>query len=253
MRITTLIAIGFVLFASLQLTFAQRSGIPQSGEAVDDLQMAISETGLIKTGVPNLQAVFQNIGDRDITVLLGIIGGSSPRPCKLDSRNIPCTLNFKLNVTDSRSTTRTYEFRGIIYVFGRIDPYVIYLRAHSTYTLELGVDQFWSPATHEYEALSFAPGSYKLSLEFEGRAPGHINLDQPNLAKATFWKGKLTSNSLSISVARGAQPNKSLDRSAERVFLRMDWGSDFLDDVQHAIDRLCEYPFAGETVALIGN
>jgi hypothetical protein len=27
-------------------------------------------------------------------------------------------------------------------------------------------------------------------------------------------------------------------------------GSDFLDDVQHAIDRLCEYPSAGETVAL---
>jgi toxin ParE1/3/4 len=27
-------------------------------------------------------------------------------------------------------------------------------------------------------------------------------------------------------------------------------GSDFLDDVQHAIDKLCEYPLAGETVAL---
>ena len=27
-------------------------------------------------------------------------------------------------------------------------------------------------------------------------------------------------------------------------------GSDFLDDVQHAIDRLCEYPSAGKTVAL---
>src|SRR6266478_10096027 len=27
-------------------------------------------------------------------------------------------------------------------------------------------------------------------------------------------------------------------------------GSDFLDDVQHAIDRLCEYPLVGETVAL---
>ena len=34
------------------------------------------------------------------------------------------------------------------------------------------------------------------------------------------------------------------------TLLRMGLGNDFLDDVQHAIDRLCEYPLAGETVAL---
>ena len=205
MRITTLTTVGFVLCASLHSTFAQTSRMPQSGEAVDDLQMAISETSQVQTGVPTLQVVFRNLGDRDITVLLGIIGGFSPRPCKLDSRNIPCTLNLKLSVTDSRSTTRTYEFRGITYVAGRLDPYIVNLRAHSTFALELGVDQFWSPATREYEALSFPPGSYKLSLEFEGRAPGHVNPDQPNLANATFWKGKLTSSVLSINVAREAQ------------------------------------------------
>ncbi len=28
-------------------------------------------------------------------------------------------------------------------------------------------------------------------------------------------------------------------------------GNDFLDDVQQAIDRLCEYPHAGETVLMV--
>jgi hypothetical protein len=32
--------------------------------------------------------------------------------------------------------------------------------------------------------------------------------------------------------------------------LRRGWENDFLDDVQQAIDRLCEYPLAGEAVAL---
>ena len=41
------------------------------------------------------------------------------------------------------------------------------------------------------------------------------------------------------------------EMTAASVFYASDGlGSDFLDDVQHAIDRLCEYPLAGETVAL---
>ena len=183
----------------------------QPGEAVDGVQMSIRENGLIKAGVPNLQVVFRNVSDRDININLGTIGGSSPRPCKLDNRDIPCTLNFKLNVTRDGGATSKYTFRGISFVAGRLGAYIVYLRAHSTYTLELGIDQFYSPATHEYQALALLPGTYKLSLEFEGRAPGIINLDQPYIAKMTFWKGKLTPNSLSIDTKPTAQPNNSLE------------------------------------------
>jgi hypothetical protein len=215
-QVKTLIAAGLLLVILIKPTRGQSSQVAQSSEAVDGVEMSIRENGLIKAGVPNLEVVFRSVGDRDFNINLGTIGGSSSRPCKLDNRDIPCTLNFKLNVTRNGSATRIYAFRGISFVAGRLDAYIVYLRAHSTYTLELGIDQFYSPATLEYQALALLPGTYRLSLEFEGRAPGIINLDQPYIAKMIFWKGKLTSNSLSLDIAPNARPNKSLGRSAEK-------------------------------------
>jgi|ERR1051326_168971 hypothetical protein len=208
-RIRTLIAAGLILFFSVVRSHAQTSEPPQAGEPVDGVQMTISENGLIKPGVPNLQVVFRNVVDHDVNLNLGLVGGSSPRPCKLDNRDISCTFNFKLNVSDPNGATRTYTFRGMSFVAGRLDPYIVYLRAHTTYTLELGFDQFWSPATNEYQPLALSKGIYKTSLEFEGRAPGIVNLDQSYISKMTFWKGKITSNSLPMNVARDTQPNKS--------------------------------------------
>src|SRR5205823_604690 len=126
--------------------------------------------------------------------------------------------NFKLSVTDRDGATRIYTFRGMSFVAGRLDPYLVYLRPHSTYTLELGIDQFWSPATQEYQALALTPTTNKVSLEFEGREPAIVNPDQTHISKMIFWKGKLTSNFLSLNVAQQAQPNKSLDASSGSVF-----------------------------------
>jgi hypothetical protein len=201
------------VFVSVVGSNAQTPEKSQTGEAVDGAQLTIGENGLIKPGVPNLQVVFGNVADHDINLHLGSIGGSSPRPCKLDDRDISCTFNFKLNVSDENGVTRTYTFRGMSYVAGRLDPYIVYLRAHSTYTLELGLDQFWSPATHEYQSLALSRQIYKISLEFEGREPGIVNLDQSYISKMTFWKGKLTSNSLTVTIVRQTQPKKSLDAS----------------------------------------
>jgi hypothetical protein len=212
-RIRTLTAFGFILFVSLARTHAQTFEPPQTADAVDAVQMTISENGLIKPGVPSLRVVFRNVVDHDVNINLGEIGGYSPRPCKLDNREMSCTFNFKLNVSDRNGATRTYTLRGMSFVAGRLDPYIIFLRAHSSYMLELGLDQFWSPATHEYQSLVLAPGSYKLSLEFDGHESEFINRKDPHFAKMTVWKGKIISNSLSLTVAQKAQPNKSLHAS----------------------------------------
>jgi hypothetical protein len=210
-RIRTLAAFGFILVVSLAWTHAQTFEPPQTADAFDGVQMTISENGLNKPGVPNLRVVFRNVGDTSVNINLGEIGGHSSRPCKLDDRDVSCTLNFKLNVSDRNGATRTYTFRGMSFVAGRLDPYIVYLRAHSSYTLELGLDQFWSPATHEYQSLALAPGAYRLSLEFDGHESEFINRKDPHFARMSFWKGKLTSNSLSLTVAPEAQPNQSLD------------------------------------------
>src|SRR5258705_6837457 len=75
------------------------------------------------------------------------------------------------------------------------------LQAHSTYVIELGIDQFWSPDTGDYEGLRLDAGKHDISLEFEGRAPGSVNLDQPYIKQMSFWKGKLTSNTLTIDIS----------------------------------------------------
>lgn len=203
MRIKILIIAGLILFALPGHSSAQTA---PTGETPADLQMVITQNGLIKPGVPSLQVVFRNVSDRDVDIYLGDIGGWSPRPCKLDNRETTCTFNFNLNVADGTGAQRSYTFRGASYVAGAFGPYTVHLRPHDTYTLELGIDQFHSPATREYQPLALAPGACKISLEFAGLAPSFPNADPQHLAK--FWKGKLTSNFLSIEIAgAGQQPN----------------------------------------------
>ena len=202
LRRGTLIAVALVLVCSTQQAIAQTSQPPAISAAVNGVQMTIRENGFIKPGVPNLLVTFHNTVDRNINLHLGYTGGSSSRPCKLYNRDISCSFNFTLKVSDRFGTTRIYTFRGPSYVAGRLDPYIVYLSARSTSTLELGVDQFWSPATREYEPVTLSQGLHKLSLQFEGRAPDLFNLDQSELSKLTYWKGTLTSNWLSINIAR---------------------------------------------------
>ena len=163
--------------------------------------MSIADGGVVKTGVPNLRVTFRNLRDEEINLYLGTVGGGGPRPCKLDNREVTCTFNFNLSVTDANGTIRKFEFRGMSYVAGRLDPYIVHLQAHSTHTIELGIDQFWSPDTGDYEGLRLDAGKHDISLEFEGRAPGSVNLDQPYIKQMSFWKGKLTSNTLTIRLS----------------------------------------------------
>jgi hypothetical protein len=181
---------------------AQSSNGLEWGDAVDGVQMSIGEAGVVKPGVPILKVVFRNLRDKPINLVLGFVGGSGPRPCKLDNRQITCTLNFNLFVTDPAGVARKYTFRGITFVAGRLEDYLVRLEADSTWALELGLDQFWSPATREYDPLTLRPARYQLSLQFEGRGVKFVNIDQKYLEKMTFWTGTLTSNLLTIQSSR---------------------------------------------------
>jgi hypothetical protein len=205
LRITVLNAICACLFLTLLLSLSaqgQSSDSSQWGSAVDGIQMSISDAGYVKAGIPKLRVTFRNLTNEDTYLYLGTIGGGGARPCNLNNRNVTCTFNFNLNVTDARGATRQFKFRGMDYIAGSLSAYVIYLQAHSTYSLDLGMDQFWSPETKEYE-LKLDPGSYQLSLQFDGQVPERVNgfinqeyhiLDQRYIEKTEFWKGKLQSN-----------------------------------------------------------
>ena len=168
---------------------------------VRDVEMSIVDGGVVKTGVPNLRVTFRNLRDTEINLYLGTIGGRGPRPCKLDNREITCSFNFNLSVTDASGTSRKFKFRGMSYVAGRLDPYIVHLQAHSTYAIELGLDQFWSPDSGDYAGLRLDAGKHDTSLQFEAREPGWVNLDQSYIKQMSFWKGNLTSNTLTIQIA----------------------------------------------------
>jgi hypothetical protein len=167
--------------------------------------MSVTQAGFVKPGVPKLIVTFRNTRNDDVDLFLGIVGGSGPRPCVLDGRSVICTLNFTLQVTDAAGRTRSLSFKGMMYVAGRLDPYVVWLRAGTTQELELGLDQFWSVETREYD---FKPprGRYRVALEFEGRGPGSFNVETNRLGqKLNFWKGRLRSNTLTIGDTRRAR------------------------------------------------
>ena len=196
--------------ASLLLLLSLSSGT----QASDDVEMSIADAGVVKTGVPNLRVTFRNLRDEEINLYLGTIGGRGPRPCKLDNREVTCSFNFNLIVTDASGGTRKFRFRGMAYVLGRLDPYIVHLQARSTYTIELGIDQFWAPDTGDYKSLRLDAGKHDISLQFEGREPGRVNLDQPYMKQISFWKGKLTSNTLTIGIASMGATEQALEADA---------------------------------------
>ena len=75
-------------------------------------------------------------------------------------------------------------------ISGRVDEYLVPLRAGSTYTLRLRLDQFWSPSTEEFE-LKLTPGRCEVSTRFQEDRAETRNL-------VSIWKGKLRSNTMEI-------------------------------------------------------
>jgi hypothetical protein len=176
--------------------------------------MSIADAGKVKNGVPNLRVTFRNLRDEEINLYLGTIGGGGSRPCRLDNREVTCSFNFNLSVTDANGGMHKFKFRGMAYVFGRLDPYIVHLQAHSTYAIELGIDQFWAPDTGDYKSLRLDAGKHDISLQFEGREPGPVNLDQTYMSQMSFWKGKLTSNTLTIEIASIDAAEQALEADA---------------------------------------
>jgi hypothetical protein len=178
------------LFLNLLLSSAssrvQSIGNVQWGATVDGLQMSISASGAHDLDVPEFQVALRNAGKQDVSVNLGHM---------LANGKVQLPENISLNLTDDGGKTRKLKFFDRRYpgVAGRVDDYVVPLRAGSTYTLNLSLDQFWSPDTKEFE-LKIFPAKYQIMAQFEGGGAKTSNLDVPGIKLMNFWLGKLQSN-----------------------------------------------------------
>jgi hypothetical protein len=107
--------------------------------------------------------------------------------------------NISLNVTDAQGRIRLFKFADKRYpgVAGRLDDYIVPLRAGSTYTLQFTFDQFWCYETKEF-SIHLLPGKNYLTVRFEGTGAKLDNLDIPAAKFTNFWLGKVESNTLSL-------------------------------------------------------
>jgi hypothetical protein len=178
------------LFLNLLLSSAssrvQSIGNPQWGAPVDGLEMSLSANDSHNLDFPEFQVALRNAGKQDVTLNLGFV---------LANGKVQLPQNISLNVTDAGGQMLKLRFFDRKYpgAFGRVDDYVVPLRAGSSYTLKLNLDQFWSPATKQFE-LKFFPGRYQITAQFEGGRAKTSNSDVPGIKLMNFWLGTLQSN-----------------------------------------------------------
>jgi hypothetical protein len=132
----------------------------------------------------------RNVADHDLTLNLGTM---------LANGKVQLPNNISLNFTDAEGKTRKFRFadKKHSFVAGRIDDYVVPLRAGSTYILRLTLDQFWCHETKEFE-VKLLPGRNQLTAQFEGGGAKLVNLDLPAVKLMNFWEGRVQSNTLAI-------------------------------------------------------
>jgi hypothetical protein len=162
----------------------------QWGAPTDGLQMSITALNSSDVSVPAFQVALRNIGERDVTLNLGIMlaNGKAQLPDRI-----------RLSLMDGGGRRRELRFFDKRYpgIAGRVDDYVVPLRAGSTYILTLSLDQFWSPDTKEFE-LKLSRGKSQVVAHFEGGKARTDNLDMPGIKFMNFWEGELDSNALEI-------------------------------------------------------
>jgi len=154
------------------------------GRAINGVQMCLASSG------SNLRLAFVNVGDRDVSLNLGVM---------MANGKIQLPNRIAMKFTDAQGKTRLFKFGDKRYpgVAGRLDDYIVPLRAGSTYTLQLTLDQFWCQDTKEF-SIPLISGDNFLTAELEGTGASAVNLDMPGIKLMNFWFGKVDSNTLTL-------------------------------------------------------
>jgi len=164
-------------------------GAPHAG-----LRMAISSptTATETRRGPQFIVAIQNVGESDFIVNLGYM---------ISNGTVMLPEAVRLVLADPQGTTRELEYFDRRYpgIAGRVDDFVVALRAGSSYTIRVSLDHYWSRATKEF-GIKLARGHYRIEASLDGQGARHTNLDTPGIGLLNFWKGQLRSNSFAFEV-----------------------------------------------------
>ena len=139
----------------------------------------------------------ENTGENDVVLNLGTMLANG-------KVHLPDAIRLVLTDAGGESSELHFSDRRYPFVGGRVDDYVVSLRAGSSYSIKVSLDEYWSPATKEHR-LNLPPGEYRIRAEFTGSGARHINLDTQGMKLMNFWRGTLRSDETGFVVRkRGA-------------------------------------------------
>ena len=151
-----------------------------------ELRMSVRVSGLESTDSLRLHVTFENVSDKDTILNLGIM---------LANGRVQMPDAVHLVLTDPGGQSRELHFSDKRYpgIVGRVDDYIVPLRAGSAYTLKLSLKDYWCPKYKEF-SLELKRGKYSIRAEFTGAGAQQLNGDTEGLKFMPFWTGKLKSD-----------------------------------------------------------
>ena len=131
----------------------------------------------------------RNVGCKDVHLNLGLMLGNG-------KEQQPVALQITLK--DTKGVARDFSYSlaaGVI--GGRIDDFLVALPAGATYVMRFNLERFCCRT----QQVKLGVGHYRLAARFEGKGARSLNLDTPGIARLSFWKGIVRSNSVEFEVS----------------------------------------------------
>jgi hypothetical protein len=176
----------WIILAQLRAYAGSLEDLPW-GPPSNGLQVSLTLTHL-KTS--DLQVAFRNIGNHDVVLNFGYMwaNGKVHLPYKIG-----------LIFTDAQGKNRFFKILDVRYpaLSGRIDDYIVPLRAGSTYVLALNTDQVRGSNAQKFET-ALLPGKNRVRVQFQGTGAQFVNFDTEGIKLMKFWLGTAESNVLII-------------------------------------------------------
>ncbi|MBL7043046.1 MAG: hypothetical protein ISR77_30720 [Pirellulaceae bacterium] len=171
-----------------------KGGRPINFYAIEGLELSILSVSADSNDPIRLKVVFENVSDRDIVLNLGMM---------LANGKVQLPEEIRLTLTDESGRSRQLHFSDRRYpgVSGRVDDYIVPLRAGSAYTLNLSLRDYWCPKSKEF-TLELKPERYTVRAEFTGKSARHLNSDTEGLEFMPFWTGKLKSAAVHFQIGK---------------------------------------------------
>jgi hypothetical protein len=182
-----------VLTVSVPPTFGQADrSAPARSAAIGGLRLGIAFVTLPGTGEPAFDITLQNSGADDFIVNCGTM---------LANGKVMWPSAFHLELTDPSARKRTLVFADRRYpvVGGRVDDYIVSLRAGSSYVLRVKLADYYSPSTKEFD-VPLIKGPYHVKAIFEGRGASAVSTDLAGMATMNFWQGRVESLPFSFDI-----------------------------------------------------